>query len=402
MICEIENLNTPCYIISRERFESNIRLFENKFSEHMEGRVPLLGYSVKTNHAPELMKYALLYGMAAEVVSDDEYQHALNCGFQADNIIFNGPQKSEKMLVFALQNGSIVNLDNFDEIDIIKSNISKLEVNSLKIGIRVNFDLEEKCPGETTAGSEVSRFGFCVENGDFEKAVDVLHKMGISVKGVHMHYSSTSRSTRIYKELSIMAGKLIEKYFMNTKDFFVDIGGGFFLGEQEHMPGKPTMDDYAKAISIELRNYISFDNIRIILEPGASVIATSVTYLTKVINERTVRKSKVLTVDGSILHINPFMTKREPLAQFIYGEERQDRLEEQVVCGSTCMENDRFLKIRDGVELKKGDYLLCKLAGAYTMGFNSCFINLAPYVYIRENQQYYMSRGKELDLMAKI
>jgi len=402
MICEINNLNTPCYIIGRERFEANIRLFENKFSEYMEGRVPLLGYSVKTNHAPELMKYALLCGMAAEVVSDDEYQHALKCGFQADNIIFNGPQKSEKMLIFALQNGSIVNLDNFDEIDIIKNNISKLEVNSMKVGIRVNFDLEDKCPGETTAGPEVSRFGFCIENGDFEKAVDMLHEMRISVKGVHMHYSSTSRSTRIYKELSGMAGKLIAKYFMNTNDFFIDIGGGFFLGEQENTSGKPTMDDYAKTISKELKKYISFDKVRLILEPGASIIATSVTYLTKVINERTVRKSKVLTVDGSILHINPFMSKREPLTQIIYSVERQERLEEQIVCGSTCMENDRFLKIRDGVELKKGDYLLCKLAGAYTMGFNCCFINLAPYVYIKENQDYFITRGKELDLMAKI
>ena len=115
------------YIIGKEKFEKNIKLFENKFAEHMEGKIPLLGYSVKTNHASELMKCALSAGMAAEVVSDDEYYHALNCGFKADNIIYNGPQKSEKTLIWALKSGSIVNLDNFDEIEMIKKNISQLE-----------------------------------------------------------------------------------------------------------------------------------------------------------------------------------------------------------------------------------------------------------------------------------
>ena len=402
MILVEKKLNTPCYIISKEKFEKNIKLFENKFAEHMEGKIPLLGYSVKTNHASELMKCALSAGMAAEVVSDDEYYHALNCGFKADNIIYNGPQKSEKTLIWALKSGSIVNLDNFDEIEMIKKNISQLELDSLKLGIRVNFDLEALCPGETTAREVVSRFGFCVENGDFDRAVVMLQEMGITVRGIHMHYSSTSRSTLIYKELSAMAGQMIEKYFMDISGFFVDMGGGFFLGEQENTPGKPTLDEYAKMISGELKKYVPLENIRMILEPGASIIATSVKYLTKVLNERIVRDSKVLTLDGSILHINPFMSKRYPAAKVIYSNERRENIDKQILCGSTCMENDRFLEIDCDKEIKKGDYLLCNLAGAYTMGFNSCFINLPPYIYVEENQEYRMTRGKEPDLMRKI
>lgn len=402
MIQQMKELSTPCYVIDMEKFEENIQLFKNSFSKYMNGKQPILGYSVKTNHFPGLLKEAKEQGMMAEVVSDDEYRLAMECGYSAEQILFNGPQKSEELLIRALNEGSVVNLDNFGEIDIIQRNIHRLHLKEVKLGLRVNFDLEQACPGETTAGEEVSRFGFCVENGEFERALKELQGIGIPVTGLHMHYSSKSRSLNIFRNLTAMAIRLADKYFSKNEEIFLDIGGGFFLGSEMITNGKPTIDQYAQVIIEEIQKSRDLSGVGLILEPGAALLATPVTYLTKVINTRTIRETKVLTMDGSILHINPFMAGRIPDADCIRTEERSLLINEQILCGATCMENDRFLKLRGKPEMKEGDYLCCYHAGAYTMGFNSCFINLPPYVYRKQKGCYELLRDKEHMLMNRI
>ena len=396
------DLKTPCYIFDTVKFRQNIEIFEQEFANQSEGGKPLLGYSVKTNHNIDILKKALLLGMAAEVVSDDEYNLAIQCGYTPDNIIYNGPQKSEELLIQALKNRSIVNLDNFEEITVIGQHIKELDVAVLKIGLRVNFDLEEKCPDETTAGTEVSRFGFCVENGDFEKAVMKLRSMGILVSGVHMHYSSKSRSLNIYRELAHMAGVLVCKHMIEQERVFIDIGGGFFLGMEERTHGKPTIEEYAAVIIGEIKKCVDLAKVDLIIEPGASLLATPISYLTKVINTRDIRNTRIATVDGSILHINPFMVHREPIAECIYMKEQDVTQAEQIICGATCMENDRFVRLKNAKEIRVGDYLRCFNAGAYTMGFNSCFINLPPYIYVLENDEYRLIRDKNNLLMQEI
>ena len=163
---QADNLKTPCYILDIDRFEENLANIKNSFEQYWNQRL-ILGFSFKTNHMKELIQCAKKNGMYAETVSDDEYNLALELGYSPEKIIYNGPQKSEKQLIEALKNGSIVNLDNLDEISIIEKMKEELDTDSLKVGMRVNFNLEAMCPGETTAGMEASRFGFFVENGDF-------------------------------------------------------------------------------------------------------------------------------------------------------------------------------------------------------------------------------------------
>lgn len=48
---------------------------------------------------------------------------------------------------------------------------------------RVNYDIERDCPGETTCTGIPGRFGICLENGDFEKALALLRESGIELAG---------------------------------------------------------------------------------------------------------------------------------------------------------------------------------------------------------------------------
>lgn len=106
--CELQ---TPCYVLSEDRFSQNVACMREAFAAHWGDRL-LLGYSIKTNRQKEFLRLAFDLGMLAETVSDDEYWLALQLGFPADRIVLNGPVKSEECLLNALRGGSYVNLDH--------------------------------------------------------------------------------------------------------------------------------------------------------------------------------------------------------------------------------------------------------------------------------------------------
>lgn len=371
-----EDRKTPYYLIKCKQFEKNCLDVETSFGRNW-GDNFLCGYSVKTNHHPYLIKLAQNRGWLAEVVSNKEFDYAYSLNFGKGQIICNGPVKGE-MLQKAIRDKQILNLDHLQEVlEVIRIyKQGKLPVEDTRIGLRINFDLEKKCQGETIAGNKVARFGICYENGDVKKAIDILKECQIPIRGIHMHTSTKSRSLKVFQILSKMVCKLVEEF--DLKLDYVDIGGGFFGGKIE--AGKPLMNEYAEVIVTELRKKIDPNQVTLIVEPGASVIATSVEYITRVQNIRDVRGEKVITLDGTSLHINPFMVQRKP--EYTIENLGRNRIQIQHICGCTCMEQDRFDILYNEKELLLNSRVCFNNAGAYTMAFNSSFIINPPKVYL--------------------
>lgn len=368
---------TPCYEINLEQFHENCDAVMQPFEKAWDGNVAY-GYSVKTNHHEALMRYAADHlGWYIETVSVNEYEQVRQL-VPAERIIFNGPCKQERLLT-VYEQGGILNLDNPTEVERLCEAVRNGAVPSehTQVGLRINFDLEAQCPDETTAGTEVSRFGICYENGDLKRAIDQLGEAGIAIDGIHLHTSTKTRSTRVFAALAGMAVKIREEYGLSLS--YVDMGGGYFGGQK--VTGKPTMEEYAACICGELRKGFSPEKTTLILEPGASVIATCVNYISRVIGTRDVRGVRAVTLDGSLLHINPFMSSRIPSYEWLGDGDRQME-EVQIVSGCTCMENDRFLKLIEKKRIETGDVFVFHYAGAYTMAFNSEFILQPPRVYV--------------------
>ncbi len=291
-----QKLTTPCYVIDVEQFNKNIDDIQTEFKKSW-GELVVLGYSIKTNHYPFFLKHAKQRGFLAEAVSGDEYEYAISQGYSPQEIIYNGPQKDRHTMRKAIFEGSIVNVDNFQDIKLLEDILP--EVNDrerLKIGVRVNFDLERVCKGETNFKDGFSRFGISVENGDFERALRYLDKLGCPVRGLHFHYTTKTRSLSVFKAIANKANQLIRQYKLEHSLTYIDIGGGFWGGRK--LPGKPTMKEYSQVIATELKKVVSPHQVQLILEPGSSLLATTVHYLTRVINIRDIQQTKVVTVDG--------------------------------------------------------------------------------------------------------
>lgn len=384
---DLNNLETPCYIINNSDYENNIAQLMKAY-ESRWGKNVIYGYSVKTNHYPYMLKKAMEYGWRAEVVSPDEYNFAMACGCAEENIIYNGPQKRDTV-IDAIRNGAMVNLDNLEEVQLVCSNINDDEKKKAHIGVRVNYNLEAECPNETTCRDVVGRFGISLENGDLEKAINILHKEGITISGIHMHQSSSSRSLRIFESIADKALYVIEKFGLDDIEY-IDMGGGYFGGN--FFPGKPDVNQYAETICGILKEKLDPQKVTLVLEPGAAVLATSMDYLVSVLNIRDIRGERVVTVDGSAVHINPFMNPHPTPFTIINPGEKTDI--PQIIGGSTCMELDRLYPRNLENLVMHDTRLLFHCCGAYMSTHNSSFINAAPNIYIKDNDGYRILRKK--------
>ena len=387
----IRELDTPCYIINCDEYEKNITGFVAEFEKRWEGNVKF-GYSIKTNNFPYMLRAAMAHGFLGEAVSPDEYAFALRCGCTGDRMIYNGPQKRDTVFS-ALEKGSIVNLDNLDEVAAVCEKYKGCGLEPV-IGLRVNYDIEADCPGETTCKGVPGRFGLCLENGDFERALNMLKAAGLRLSGIHMHQSSSSRSLNIFRSIAKKAVEVGRAYGLKELSY-VDMGGGFFGGS--FFPNKPGFPEYAETICGELREFYSPEKTTLILEPGAAILATSMDYLCSVLNIRDVRGKRIVTVDGSLVHINPFMNPHPTPFTMIDGGAETDM--EQIIGGSTCMELDRLWP-RDMHNLAERETkFLFHACGAYMSTHNSSFINAAPNIYLFKDGDYRLVRKKSLDAL---
>ena len=375
-----KELQTPCYMIHKDILEDGIELLKSALERDWKNSC--VGYSFKTNSLPWVVEKMKQVGFYAEVVSENEYD--LACKHNFEHIIYNGPVKGKRTFFHALENGAILNLDAKRELDWLEESGKK----DVTVGLRINFNLEEMCPGETSGGEEGSRFGFSYETGEFAQAINRLNEMGVKLSGLHLHTSSKTRSINIYRALAIKACELKKEF--NLELSFIDIGGGYFGG----MENRPKFLDYTKVIAEELSREFKMEDTMLIMEPGTSLITPPIEYLSTVVDIKKTHANNLVITDGSRIDIDPLHGKKSYFHDFLYQESEIEReiLEKQVICGFTCMENDRLFVAENTKALQVGDRISYQKVGGYTMCLTPLFIRYFPNVYLEENGEYKLIR----------
>lgn len=374
-----EHYLTPCYVIYQDRFLRNYLDIRDNFQKAWQRDV-ICGYSYKTNNNDTMLSLAKQYGLYAEVVSAKEYRQAKEAGFPDAHIIFNGPNKGQAVYE-AYSGGALIHMDSLCELrTFTETYLEQFGKYPEKLGLRINFDLEACVPGQTSTGMEEGRFGICYENGDAENAIRFLQERKISLNSLHIHYTTKTRSLDVYLAIAEMMRNLMERFDLHPD--YIDLGGGFWGGRK--LEGKPTMEQYAKAICDV---FPKESRPTLILEPGSALCSTVAEYWSKAVSVKDIRGTRFVVLDGSVLHINPFMVDRNAQCHWdpAGGNGADDYLEKQVLCGSTCLEKDRFAVIRNARKIEPGTVVVFENAGAYTMSFVSDFILERPHVYLERS-----------------
>ena len=131
----------------------------------------------------------------------------------------------------------------------------------------------------------------------------------------------------------------------------------------------------------------------LIAEPGSAIIGSVVDLHTTVIDVKDTKLSRVVTTDGSRVHIDPLWQK----SSYRYTLEGRSKVafpRRQLVCGYTCMDHDRIMELESERELYEGDTIVYHMVGAYSMTFGGPFIRYWPDVYVSSNNQLKRVRSR--------
>jgi len=386
----VEKLPTPYFVIDEEVLKKYYKMLKDSLCQNWSNY--LIGYSFKTNSLPWLISFVKGNGAYAEVVSEDEYLLARYLGYKNNEIIYNGPYKSKTSFREVLLAGGYVNLDSLLEISWLSQIACENPGQNFFVGIRVNFDLEKKCPGETTMGKVGSRFGFCYETGKFAEAVAMLKKFSnVSIAGLHLHCSSKSRSVKIFRSIAQMACQIQCEFQLSLS--YIDLGGGYCGG----LEGRPEYPNYFPIIAEELSKNFEPSNTKLIVEPGISLVSKCTAFVTSIFDTKDIKGTRYVMTDGSRFNIDATMIKNSYLFHVINNKQATNErpvMRQQIISGYTCMECDRLFIYENQQELVPGDEIVYENVGGYTMSLNPLFIQYFPPVYVRRNNRLILVRRK--------
>ena len=374
--------STPAFILDEMEVVRNIDAFKSALDSCFPSNI--IGYSVKTNSLPYLLRIAKEQGCYAEVVSYHEYRLALAMGFSPERLIYNGPLKSKETFLEAIENGAVVNIENWREINWLKE---LPKDRNYGVGIRINVNISSVSPEDEACPEDDSRFGFSYESGELKEAIDMINQMGnVRLAGIHSHREPKTRSVRFYSRVIEYVQDIILSYGLQL-DYW-DLGGGFF----GMMPGKPSYQEYVEAFYNTLSSKLR--KLCFIVEPGNAIVASGFDYVMEVIDVKEHDGKIYVCTNGTRNDVDPFFHKSDYFKEIFYKDQQRSSADKtQIVSGLSCLEYDRLFQLPVGSKkLETGDQIISHRVGAYTMTLSPLFIHYFPNVYLLKDNEYTLIR----------
>ncbi|MDY6987003.1 MAG: alanine racemase [Thermodesulfobacteriota bacterium] len=337
-----------------------------------------LAHSYKTNYLPSVCRLADELGSYAEVVSELEYSMALRFGVNPRRIIFNGPVKPKADLVRALDDGSLVNIDNAREARMITEYARGNAGRQISVGIRLNFDI-----GTNLA----SRFGFDVDSDELMTVLrDMRGTPNCHVRGLHCHFSGARQATSFERRAAQMID-LAAKLFPDSTPEYLDIGGGLCGVMGEDMRSQltydaPTFRDYAEAAAGPFaRRYESCCEVPLlIVEAGMALLSNVHEFVCRIQALKTIRGRRFAFCAGSIYNTQPLSRSIVLPITVVHARENHSevtRMPITAIVGHTCMEIDVMHPGYEGA-MGEDDFVVFPHTGAYTTVLTPPFIHPGP------------------------
>lgn len=363
---------TPLYIYDFDYIKSRYLALKNAFS----ARKSLVCFAVKANSNLSILKFLANLGSGFDCVSIGEVRRALLAGANAYKIIFSGVGKKDEELKEALQNNILmINLESPAEM-LRLENIAKELKKQARISIRVNPNVDAKTHPYISTGLNENKFG--VEISEAKKMYLYAKKSEwLQPYGIHFHIGSQLTDLApIIEAANIVSNIMSELKALEIDIKFFDVGGG--IGVIYENENEISLYDYAQGILGALKG----QDVTVICEPGRFLTANAGVFLTKVLYQKLNSKKRFVIVDGAMNdlirpslynahHGISVVSKQNGEISNENSFQNLNEISKADVVGPICESSDFLAKNVDLPELKNGDLLLVKSAGAYGFSMSS-------------------------------
>lgn len=354
-ICK--EFGTPVYVYDAAKIVSQLKSLKTAFSETNIK----IKYAVKALTNINILKLMKKHGAGVDVVSLQEAQLALGAGFLPSEIMFTPSGVDFEEIAEGVRLGLVINLDNLSVLE----KFGELYQNSYPCGIRLNPHIMAGGNYKISTGHSNSKFGISVYQ--LPQIMETVRKYGIKVHGLHIHTGSDITESEVFL-------KMTNILFDVARDFpdlkFLDFGSGYKVAYKEG-DMVTNVYDLGLKLSKEFNKFCSQYGRKLELwtEPGKFLVSESGYLFVKTNVVKTTPSVTFVGVNSGLNHlIRPMMYDAYHHIVNISNPSGSSRL--YTVVGYIC-ETDTFGGDRKLNEVREGDILVLKNAGAYGYSMSS-------------------------------
>lgn len=342
---------TPVYVYHAERIAHQYAQLQSAF----EGVDARFFYASKALTNINILRYIRSLGSNIDCSSENEVRLALKAGFEPHQILYtsNGIAFEEIEAVQAL--GAHINIDSL-------SNLKKFGArfgHAYPVGIRLRPNIMAGGNLKISTGHDRSKFGIPIDQ--LEEVIMLMNQHQLHIRTLHIHTGSEIKDVEVF-------AKGIEVLFDLVALFpeleVIDLGGGFKV---PYRPGEQGTDMQALGAKVKAE-FADFEartgkNLQVWFEPGKFMVSEA-GYFVSTVN--------VLKQSGHILFAGVNTGLNQLIRPMFYDAYHQiDNIthpdgspKTYTITGNIC-ETDTFATDRELPELREGDLLVFRNAGAY-------------------------------------
>ena len=358
---------TPFYSYSYSKMKENI----NSFKRNFKSISPLICFAVKSNTNINIIREIKKFGLGADVVSLGELMMALKAGINPNKIVFSGVGKKSDEISFAIDKKILlINAESLSEIKEI-NRLAKIKSKKIRIGVRLNPNTDAKTLSQISTGKKENKFG--VNKDTFYEIINYCkNSKNIDLKCLSVHIGSQILDNRPYEKMLKTVSQILKK--TNHKFEFIDLGGGMGISYSDKNK-KLNYKKYNSAILKFLRKH----KVKIIFEPGRSIIGNTGTLVTKVIYIKDSGRKKFIILDAAMNDLmRPALYGAFHKTLAVTKSDKKSKKPYEFV-GPICESTDKFITLKKFQELKEKDLIAICDVGAYGMSLSSNYnLRLKP------------------------
>ncbi|HOZ68390.1 MAG TPA: diaminopimelate decarboxylase [Chitinophagaceae bacterium] len=362
---------TPLYVYHAER----IREQYNNLLEAFRGADVRFFYAAKALTNINVLRYVNHIGCNVDCSSVNEARLALHAGFDPEKVLYTSNNVSFEEIEEAQSLGVHINIDSISNL----RKFGRKFGHSYPVGIRLRPNIMAGGNLKISTGHADSKFGIPLEN--ITEVLDVIRETNLFIRTLHIHTGSEIKDVEVF-------ARGIEVLFEVAQQFpeleVIDLGGGFKV---PYMPGEEGTDIplLGKKVKEEFEQYEAKygRKLQAWFEPGKYIVSECGYFITKVNVLKPAVNAVFAGVDTGLNHlIRPMFYNAYHQIENISNP--TGAIQQYNVVGNIC-ETDTFAENRPLPEIREGDFLVFRNAGAY------CF----------EMSSHYNSRFKPAEVMVE-
>ena len=361
-----DRVGTPFYCYSTAVLERQYRAVADALPKDA-----LIAFSVKANGNLAVLKTLARLGSGADVVSGGELKKALAVGIPPSRIVFSGVGKTRAEMQLGIDAGiHQFNVESEPELEVLNE-VALASCKRTPVTIRVNPNVDAKTHAKITTGTSETKFGIPWSRARAAYAL-AGRLNGIEIVGVDVHIGSQITKLSPFEEAFARVSELVRHLRADGHNIArIDIGGGLgvrYVLEDERPPDLNSYGGLAARVAAEL-------NAKLIVEPGRLIAAEAGLLISRVLYVKSGEAKTFLIIDAGMNDLlRPALyDARHFIVCVKEADPHRSAHWKYDVVGPVCETTDLFARDVVLPELKPGDLVAFRTAGAYGAVMSSAY-----------------------------